>query len=229
ITAIEMMAFGADADGVKAFIGSPALMGDLGTSYIGEWIGEAITLGASVSAFACCLACVVGASRLLFALTRDFAPDHALGRTRANGSPGVASALVSVLIAVIGLVCATAFHAEPFDTFLWSGTIGTLMLIVAYVLATIGCIKLFFIDKKMQVPQWQVVIPVLALAMLVYTMFRNVWPYPTEGAAQWFPLVSFGWLILVAAVAIAFPGLARRLTAGLAASDREDAQEPTRD
>ena len=63
VTAIEMMAFGPDAEGVKKFIASPALMGDLGTSYIGSWVGDLVTLGASISAFGCCLACVVGASR----------------------------------------------------------------------------------------------------------------------------------------------------------------------
>ncbi len=30
--------------------------------------------------------------------------------------------------------------------------------------------------------------------MLGYTIYRNVWPYPTEGPAQWFPVVAFGWL-----------------------------------
>lgn len=225
ITAIEMMAFGADPAGVEAFIGSPALMGDLGSSYIGDWVGETITLGASVSAFACCLACVVGASRLVFALSRDFAPNHALARTAVTGAPAVASMLIVALIALIGVLCAVAFDAEPFDTFLWSGTIGTLMLIVAYALATLGCIKLFFIDKVMRVRTWEIVIPLLALVMLGYTMFRNVWPYPDAGPARWFPVVSFGWLVLVAVVVIAFPGLARRLSAGLA---RADAADPDR-
>lgn len=222
ITAIEMMAFGPDDEGVAAFIESPALMGDLGSSYIGDWVGEAITLGAAVSAFACCLACVVGASRLLYALSRDFAPRGALARTAANGSPAVASGLICALIAVIGLVCATLFDAKPFDTFLWSGTIGTLMLIVAYVLATLGCIKLLFIDRAMDVRRAEIVIPLLALVILGYTMYRNVWPYPEEGAAQWFPVVSFGWIALVAVVVIIFPGLAKRLSAGLTAADADE-------
>ena len=74
VTAVEMMAFGTDADGVQAFIGSSALMGDIGTAYIASWVGETVTLGAAVSAFACCLACVVGASRLLYAVARDASP-----------------------------------------------------------------------------------------------------------------------------------------------------------
>jgi amino acid transporter len=117
------------------------------------------------------------------------------------------------------LVCATAFSAQPFDTFLWSGTIGTLILLVAYVLATLGCIKLVFIERKLSVPQWQVVIPILALAMLGYTIYRNVFPYPTENPGRWLPAVAFGWVALVTIVVLLVPGLARRLTRGLARAD----------
>ena len=74
VTAVEMMAFGTDPEGVEAFVGSSALMGDIGTAYIASWVGETVTLGAAVSAFACCLACVVGASRLLYAVARDASP-----------------------------------------------------------------------------------------------------------------------------------------------------------
>ena len=37
-------------------------------------------------------------------------------------------------------------------------------------LATVGCIKLVFVDRKMAVPSWEVVIPLAALVMLGYTI-----------------------------------------------------------
>ncbi|NUR08363.1 MAG: APC family permease [Nocardioidaceae bacterium] len=226
VTAVETMAF-STGKGMDAFVSSPALMGDLGSSYIGAWVGDLITLGASVSAFACCLACVVGASRLLFALVRDLSPGHSVASTGRNDTPAAAALVITGLVALIALVSATAFSAKPFDTFLWSGTIGTLILLVAYVLATIGCIKLIWVDKKMPVPTWQVVIPALGLVMLGYTLYRNVFPYPTSGPAQWFPVVAFGWLALVTIVMLLSPGLARRLAAGMADLDdraKEDVQ-----
>lgn len=221
VTAIEMMAFKPDSAGVAKFVASPALMGDLGTSYVGAWVGDLITLGACVSAFACCLACVVGGSRLLFAIVRDLAPDHSLGRTGRNETPAAAAVVITGVVAVIALVCIVAFGAKPFDTFLWSGTIGTLILLVAYVLATVGCIKLIWVDKKMSVPTWEIVIPILAVLMLVYTIYRNVFPYPTEGPARWFPVVAFGWLLLVTVVMLAVPGLAQRLSTGLTRLDQD--------
>ncbi len=60
VTAVEAMAFGTSTGGVKAFIASPSLIGDLGNLYVSSWIGNIITLGAMVSAFSCALASCVG-------------------------------------------------------------------------------------------------------------------------------------------------------------------------
>ena len=223
VTAIEMMAFKPTNAGVKAFVSSGALVGDLGTSYIGSWVGDLITLGACVSAFACCLACIVGASRLLFAIVRDLAPGHPLGRTGTNSTPAPAAVAVSVTVLVIAVVCAAFFHAKVFDTFVWSGAIGTLILLVAYALATFGCIKLIWIDKKMpQVPTWQIVIPILALVMIGYTLWRNVFPYAHTAPAKWYPIAAFGWVVVAIVITFGVPGFARRLSASLRELDRSE-------
>ncbi|MGI8626530.1 MAG: APC family permease [Geodermatophilaceae bacterium] len=219
VTAVEMMAFGTDADGVAAFASSPSLLGEIGTSYLGSWVGDAVTLGAAISAFGCCLACMVGASRLLFALGRDAAGDKGIGQTSGSGTPANAAIAVALLMAFIIVVSAVFFDAEAFDTFLWSGTIGTLILLVIYVLTTIGAVRLVFVQKKMAVPMWQVVIPIAALLVLGYTIYRNVIPYPTEGPSQWFPIVAGGWLLLAIIVVLAAPGLARRIGANLTAAE----------
>lgn len=219
VTAVEMMAFGTDADGVAAFASSPSLLGEIGTSYLGSWVGDAVTLGAAISAFGCCLACMVGASRLMFALGRDAAGNKGIGQTSGSGTPANAAIAVALLMAFIIVVSAVFFDAEAFDTFLWSGTIGTLILLVIYVLTTIGAVRLVFVQRKMAVPMWQVVIPIAALLVLGYTIYRNVIPYPTEGPPQWFPIVDGGWLLLAIIVVLAAPGLARRIGANLTAAE----------
>lgn len=215
VTAIEVMGFGTDAAGVDAFTKSPSLLGDLSNSYVGSWVGDIITLGAAISAFGCCLACLVSGSRLLFALARDAGGDHGLGQASNAGTPANAAKVVVAAMAVIVLVSALVFGALPFDTFFWSGVIGTLILLVIYVLTTLGSIMLVFVQRKMAVPMWQVVIPILALVVLGYTIFRNVIPYPTSGAARWFPIVAGVWLLVGLVVALARPALATRLGEGL--------------
>jgi amino acid transporter len=227
VTAIEMMGFKPTAAGVAKFSSSPALVGDLGSSYIASWVGDLITLGACVSAFACCLACVVGASRLLFAIVRDLAPGHPLGRTGTNATPALAAVVVSCTVFVMAVICAVFFDAKPFDTFFWSGAIGTLILLVAYLLATIGCIKLIWVDKKMpQVPTWQIVIPIAAIVVIVYTLWRNVLPYPDANPARWFPVAAGGWILVVLVITFGVPGFAQRLAAGLRDLDRGSESEP---
>jgi hypothetical protein len=70
---------------------------------------------------------------------------------------------------------AVLFGAKPFDVFLWSGTFGTLILLIAYGLATIGAMRLlFFFSWRRLAPPWEIVIPVLALLVIGYTLNRNV-------------------------------------------------------
>jgi amino acid transporter len=220
VTAVEMMAFGTSAAGVKAFATAPSLLGDLGSSFVGSWVGDIITLGTAISAFGCTLACVVGAARLLYALSRDTAGPRGLGQSHARwGTPVWATFAVTAMAAVIVIVeTAVSAHADAFNTFLWSGTIGTLILLVVYVLATVGCIMLVFVRRKLPVPMWQVIVPIASLVVLGYTLYRNVYPYPT-GTASWFPITSGIWLGVVIIAVIFAPGTARKLGAALAARE----------
>ncbi len=45
-------------------------------------------------------------------------------------------------------------------------------------------------QRRLRVPRWQLVFPIGALAVLGYTVYVNVMPYPTEGPARWFPVAA---------------------------------------
>jgi amino acid transporter len=226
VTAIEMMGFGTSAAGVKNFVNSPSLLGDLGSSYVGHWVGDVITLGTTVSAFGCCLASTVGAARLMYALSRDAGGDRGVGAGSRWGTPANATMMITSMSALIIIIYAAAFHATAFDSFLWSGTIGTLILLVVYALASIGCIMLVFVRHKLEVPAWQIIIPVAGLVVLGYTLYRNVWPYPT-GDGRWFPITAGVWLVAAIVAVVAAPGTARKLGAALAAREGIKAPDDT--
>ena len=228
VTAVEMMGFGADAAGVKAFTTSPSLLGDLGSTYVGHWVGDLITLGTTFSAFGCCLACVVGGARLLYALSRDTAGPRGLGQSHSRwGTPAWATLVVVVATGIIvGIEAAVAASPAAFNSFLWSGTIGTLILLVVYVLASIGCIILVFVRHKLPVPTWQIIIPIAGLVVLGYTLYRNVIPYPA-GDAAWFPVVAGVWLAVAVVAVIVAAGTARKLGAALAAREGLKAPDET--
>jgi amino acid transporter len=183
-------------------------------------VGDLVSAGATISAFGCCLACMVGAARLLFAMNRDLVGQKGLSTLTRQGTPARSALAVAILMGGIIVLMHFAFGAEAFDAFLWSGTIGTLILLVAYVLTTIGAIRLLFFQRKMTVPAWQIIIPILALVVLGYTIYRNVLPYPASGQpAYWFPIVAGGWIAFCIVLVVVFGGAAARLGRSLAAED----------
>jgi hypothetical protein len=117
---------------------------------------------------------------------------------------------MTVVIYVVYVAVSSSPSALATNAFLWSGTIGTLILLVAYLLATVGMTLLVFVRRKMPtVPMWQVVIPVAAVVVLGYTLYRNVYPYPT-GDGRWFPVVAGAWPLAAVIGVLAAPGTASR-------------------
>jgi amino acid transporter len=210
VTAVEVMGFGTSAKGVTAFINSTSLIGDLGTTYVSSWLGTVITAGAMISAFGCALASTVGASRLTFAMGRDgVLParfSHVSPRRR---TPTTAAAAVVLAVYVIIAFTWFVLGGDPFTLFLESGTIGTLILLVVYILATIGMVRLVFFSGDSRIRRWELIIPVLGIIVLGYTLFRNVWPLPT-GVAWWGPSVAIAWFVVGIAWVLARPGATQR-------------------
>lgn len=214
VTAVEVMAYGTDKAGIEAFISSGSLIGDLASTWVAPWLGVVITVGATFSAAACSLATVVGASRLIFALSRDgLGPRPLAAVHERQGVPHRAVAASVAVIFVVELIAMIA-GAQSLDLFVYSGTAGTLILLIAYGLATVGCVKLLFFSGPpapgvKPVAKWELIIPILALALLAYTLIRNVFPLPT-GSALWGPGLSVAVLIIVLIVVFARPAAARR-------------------
>jgi amino acid transporter len=210
VTAVEVMGFGTSAKGVTAFIASQSLVGDLGTAYVASWLGTIITAGAMISAFGCALACMVGASRLTFALGRDgVLPGRLSHIAPRRRTPTTSTAAVVLAVYVIIAFTWFVLRGDPFTLFLESGTIGTLILLVVYVLATIGMVRLVFFSGQTTVRRWEIAIPVLGLIVLGYTLLRNVWPLPS-GVAWWGPSVAIAWFAIGIIWVLARPAATQR-------------------
>jgi amino acid transporter len=210
VTAVEVMGFGTSAKGITAFINSTSLIGDLGTAYVASWLGTIITAGAMISAFGCALACTVGASRLVYAMSRDgIMPERFSAISPRRRTPTVAAAAVALSVYVVVAFTWFALRGTPFGLFAQSGVIGTLILLVVYILATIGMVRLVFFTGQTVVRRWEIAIPILGLIVLGYTLFRNVWPLPT-GVAWWGPSVAIAWFVIGIIGVLARPGATRR-------------------
>lgn len=211
VTAVEMMGFGTGARGVSAFVSSGSLLGDLGARYAGGALGDVITAGTAVSAFACALASTVAATRLLYALGRDGLGPRSLSRTSARtGTPTTALAVVAALTVIVIYALRLGGVTGPFDIFAWGGTIGTLTLLVAYALAAAGVAGMYATGRNRTGRRWEAVIPVVALVLIGFTVYDNLEFTTASGPGFWNPVVAGIWVAIGIVIVAALPRVASR-------------------
>ena len=214
--------FGTDPAGVKAFGESSAPLGDLSKDYVGSALSDLINFGAMVSAFASGLGTATAGSRILFALSRDGFGSRRLGQaSRRTGAPAGALAVV-MTIGLSAVVIQRIVGTSAANAFFYPGTIGVLSLLVAYIVTNIGALRFLFVAAR-RAPLWQIVIPLIAIAFLGYTIYKNIegtsFPYDR------FPYVVGAWLVVGIAITLVFPALTRSIGASLARTEGL-AQEP---
>lgn len=206
----QTIGFGTDAAGVKAFAGSSSPLGDLSKSYVGSALQDAINLGAAVSAFASALGAVTAGSRILFALARDGLGGRGrLGGVSARTGAPVGALAVVMAVGAAGLVAQRIAGTNAVNAFLYPGTIGVLSLMVAYLATNVGAIRRLFLSRPRRRPLWEVAVPLLAIAFLVFTIYKNV--SGTSAPYSSFPWLVLGWLAVGAVVVVAAPGMTRRI------------------
>jgi hypothetical protein len=207
VSAVEVMGFGTSSAGMAAFENSDSLMGQLANEYLSSWVGDLITIGAMCSAISATLACVVAASRILFALGQDGVVPRrfaVLSPRRAAPSSGVI--LAGSIIAVLEILAFFFVKASPLNLFIQAGSAGVIMILVVYALATIGMCRWFFLSGRGEVPMWQIIFPTLAVLFLGYTLWCNFVPFP-QGIDLWAPAVALVWFISAIVVAIKVNGV----------------------
>ncbi len=212
----QAVGYGSGASGVSEFAGAEDPYGDLAGQYIGSAMGGLLDLVASLSLFAITLGTVNGAARVGLALTRDAGVSGPLVRLTRRGAPvGTLSAIgVLVLCFLVGRRLAGTALLDA--TFYWL-TIGTIALLVAYAMATAGVVRFLFLGRKALAPRWQVVIPALGLAFVLYTICKDV--VGVEGPYRFFPYVVLAVLAAATLVVAAVPGLADRVRSRIADPD----------
>jgi amino acid transporter len=166
-----------------------------------------------VSAFASALGTATAGSRMLFALCRDGFLSRRLGETSdRTGSPANALAVVMV-IAIVAFVAQRIGGVSAVNAFFYPGTIGVLSMLVTYIVVNVGALRFLFLGRRVRA--WEAIVPVVALAILVYVIYANVYPVP-DFPFNIFPYVVAAWLILGLGIVLFVPGLARRIGANLA-------------
>ena len=101
-----------------------------------------------------------------------------------------------------------------FNLFAWSGTVGTLVLLVAYGIFTAGAWYYLCVRgprRGQPAKRLDFIIPVLGLIVLGYTLYRNVLPWPSTTAGQVIAVLALVWVAAAIAVILAAPRQAARI------------------
>ncbi len=211
--AAQSLGYGANAAGAKAYAAGLPFT-DLGNGYIGKWYGDILDLMATVSLFAISLGVASGAARIMYAQTRDATGRRTgLASLSKHGAP-VRALSVVVIVFLCALVGQQLAGSSVINATFYPLQIGTVLILVAYVLAVVGAIYFLFLKEGAKAPMWQILIPVVGGAFVCYTIYRNVF-VGQVGTYHRLPYIEAAWLIVGLIVVCAAPGLAGRVRAGL--------------
>jgi amino acid transporter len=205
----QTLGFGTDAAGVSAFQHSQAPLGELAERYVGSALASLLNLGAVLSALGAGLGGVTVAARMMFAFGRDgLASRHLSGVSAATGVPQRALALEML----IGLALLTAFRlagTSALNVFFYLATIGTLSLLVMYVLTNVAAA--WHLGRR---SLWQVVPPAGGVLIAGFVLYHNVWPVP-PAPYEFLPYLVAGWLAAGLIITTVIPGFSAKVGDGL--------------
>jgi amino acid transporter len=157
------------------------------------FLGLLIDIGALVSLFACTLACITAAARVLLLMSHGGLTHGSLRVTHTrNETPGRA-VIVTGIAAVLPVAVLAARGARGLDVYGWMGSLGTYGFIVAYGLASLALPRYLRIHGVFR-PGAQI-IPWLTCFVMLLALAGNLYPVP-EGAYGKLPLIFLGYLAL---------------------------------
>jgi amino acid transporter len=188
------------------FGADPVALKTTATTFVGSWLGTLVEIGGMCAAFIVSVACATAAARTLFAMGRENVLPAAFGRThprfKTPVTATIAVAVVATLMALLmGYPLSDPLFGQPFSNYYFWATVGTLVIIVVYILLCIGGIVFFWQtrDTRKWNPVVHVVVPAVGAVVFAAALYGSVHPTP-PGILKWTPYVALAWLVIGLAV-----------------------------
>jgi amino acid transporter len=182
------------AAGLKSFLASPAQFSTLAQQYA-SWLKQPVDLAAIAGLFSCMLAVLNTTVRVVFAMSRERIVPASLSRVHPRfQSPFVAIyALVGFAVAA-GIILSVWLGSGLTAVYGYTGSIGTIAVILVYGLANIGLIKFYWGQPDFSLLR-HLIAPVIGTAVLIYPLYETAKPgqaYPYNSVAY----VVLAWIII---------------------------------
>ena len=154
-------------------------------------LGLFIDVGVVISMFACTLACITAAARVLLLMSHNGLTHNSLRATHVrNETPARAIVVTGIATAAPVAVLATR-GAGGLDVYGWMGSLATYGFIVAYALVCIALPK--YLRHHHAYRTTSQIIPCLAFTAMVFALVGNLYPVP-EGPYGKLPYIYLAYL-----------------------------------
>src|ERR1700722_14696709 len=172
------------------------------TTHLGPWLRTPVEIRGMCGAFIVCVACATAAARTLFSMGREgvlpaaFARTHPRFKTPVNATLAVTA--VSIVMALLmGYSLSDDAFGQPFSNYYFWATVGTLVVIVVYIMVCIGGITFFWQTRETRRwnPVSHVVVPAIGAVVFAAAWYGSVHPTP-PGILKWTPYVAVIWLVI---------------------------------
>ncbi|WP_099024025.1 APC family permease [Mycolicibacterium palauense] len=222
----QVIGFGTDSAGLEAFQSSGNTLGDLGSTYIGQWFSLLIIFTATVAAFGCHLATSATSGRMLYAFGRDGFGPRALAQIHeSTGGPRLATWVVVGVALVVNLICGAAGWPDmgtgndAIDTYFLFAVAGSVCLMVCYLLVELAAAWFVGAPKFLGVHGGKDKIPGLVLPLAGAVVIAVVLWFNVKDATEWTaaPLLGLYWCAVGLVIALAASGIAKRVGESLTA------------
>jgi amino acid transporter len=152
------------------------------------FLGWFIDIGAVVCFFACVLASINAAARVLFFLAHHRVFHKSLtGTHHKNETPHIAVGLTAILTWLPAFILA-ARGAGDFDIYGWVGTVATVSFILVYIAVLVSAP--LYLARRRELKPFHVLSAVAGTAFLVNAIAGNLYPVPAA-PYNWLPYLAF--------------------------------------
>jgi amino acid transporter len=154
-------------------------------------LGELIDIGALVSLFACTLACITAAARVLLLMSHHGLAHGSMRTTHVSNETPSRAVIATGIAAVLPVAILAARGADGLDVYGWMGSLATYGFIVAY--ALVCSVLPRYLRKHSAFRAGAQVVPWLACGAMLLALMGNLYPVP-EGPYGKLPYVYLAYL-----------------------------------
>jgi len=195
------MTIGFGVDNGATFGGDSFALKTVAKNFIGGPFPILIEAGGMLSAFIVCVACATASARTLFAMGREgvlptwFSKPNARFKTPVNATLTVAGVATAAAALVVFVFPQDAFGGATTTVYFFYATMGTLGVIVVYIMLCLGGMAFFRRTKASYNLVLHALVPLIGAAIFAAALYGSVYPQPPF-PLNWTPYIAAAWLVI---------------------------------